>query len=67
MTRKKSKPDTLIDELIEVVGDPKDTLGENGLLKQPIKRLVERLLEAELADHLGYEPHEPKGRGTGMM
>jgi transposase-like protein len=22
-------------------------------------------LEAELTDHLGYEPHEPKGRGTG--
>ena len=38
MTRKKSKPDTLIDELIEDVGDPKDTLEENRRLKQPIKR-----------------------------
>ena len=65
MTRKKSKQDTLIDELLEDVSDPKDILGKNGLLKQLTKRLVERTLEAELTDHLGYEPHEQKGRGTG--
>ena len=65
MTRKKSKQDTLIDELLEDVSDPKDILGKNGLLKQLTKRLVERSLEAELTDHLGYEPHEPKGHGTG--
>jgi transposase-like protein len=65
MTRKKSKQDVLIDELLEDVEDPKDILGKNGLLKQLTKRLVERTLEAELSDHLGYEPHEQKGRGTG--
>ena len=65
MTRKKSKQDTLIDELLEEVSDPKDILGKNGLLKQLTKRLVERTLEAELTDHLGYEPHEHKGHGTG--
>ena len=65
MASKKSKQDTLIDELIEDVSDPKDILGKNGLLKQLTKRLVERTLEAELTDHLGYEPHEQKGRGTG--
>jgi transposase-like protein len=65
MTRKKSKQDALIDELLEDVEDPKDILGKNGLLKQLTKRLVERTLEAELTDHLGYEPHEQKGRGTG--
>ena len=65
MTRKKSKQDTLIDELLEDISDPKDILGKNGLLKQLTKRLVERTLEAELTDHLGYEPHEQKGRGTG--
>ena len=65
MTRIKSKQDTLIDELLEDVSDPKDILGKNGLLKQLTKRLVERTLEAELANHLGYEPHEQKGHGTG--
>jgi len=65
MTRKKSKQDTLIDELLEDCQDPKDILGKNGLLKQLTKRLVERTLEAELSDHLGYEPHHIKGRGSG--
>jgi transposase-like protein len=65
MTRKKSKQDTLIDELLEDCQDPKDILGKNGLLKQLTKRLVERTLEAELAGHLGYEPHSIKGRGSG--
>lgn len=65
MTRAKSRQDALIDELLEDIDDPKDILGKNGLLKQLTKRLVERTLEAELTDHLGYEPHEQKGRGTG--
>lgn len=65
MTRKKSKQDTLIDELLEDCQDPKDILGKNGLLKQLTKRLVERTLEAELAGHLGYEAHSIKGRGSG--
>lgn len=65
MTRKKSKQDALIDELLDDTSEPKDILGKNGLLKQLTKRLVERTLEAELSNHLGYEPHEPKGHGTG--
>ena len=65
MTRKKSKQDALIDELLEDCQNPKDILGKEGLLKQLTKRLVERTLEAELTDHLGYEPHASEGRGTG--
>jgi transposase-like protein len=65
MTRKKSKQDALIDELLKDGHDPKDILGSNGLIKQLTKRLVERTLEAELTDHLGYEPHSLKGRGSG--
>jgi putative transposase len=65
MIRKKSKQDTLIDELLQDGHDVKDILGKDGLLKQLTKRLVERTLEAELTDHLGYEPHSSKGRGTG--
>jgi putative transposase len=36
---------------------PEDLLGENGLLKQLTKALMERALEAEMATHLGYEKH----------
>lgn len=40
-------------------------LGEGGLLKDLTKRLVERMLNGELSEHLGYEPHAAEGRGTG--
>jgi hypothetical protein len=54
--RKKSKQDTLIDELLQDCHNPKDILGQNGLLKQLSKRLIERALQGELTDHLGYAP-----------
>jgi len=65
MARGKSKQDALIDELLKECKDPKEILGKNGLLKQLTKRLVERTLQAELTDHLGYEPHAAEGRGSG--
>src|SRR4051812_33055148 len=42
-----------------------DLLGEGGLLKQMTKAVLERSLAAELTDHLGYEPGDPAGAGTG--
>lgn len=33
-------------------------IGENGLLKKLTKRLVERALEAEMVEHLGYSKHQ---------
>jgi putative transposase len=65
MASKQSKQDALIDELLQDCKDPKDILGNNGLLKQLTKRLVERTLEAELTNHLGYGPNAAKGRGSG--
>lgn len=41
---------------------PEELLGEEGLLKELTKRLVERALEGELTAHLGYEKHAPEGR-----
>jgi hypothetical protein len=40
-------------------------IGENGLLKQLTKKLVERALEAEMAEHLGHARHEPIANPTG--
>ena len=57
--------DTLLDELLKDYTNPKDILGEHGLLRQLTKRLVERALEAELTAHLGYAPHTRNGSGTG--
>ena len=64
MARAKSKQDALIDELLQDCKDPKDILGQNGLLKQLTKRLIERTLQAELTDHLGYEPYAPEAHGA---
>ena len=38
---------------------PEDLIGETGLLKQLTKGLLERVLQAELTDHLGHEKHAP--------
>ena len=47
----------LLDSLLSNYQKPEDLLGESGLLKQLTKRLVERALEAEMAEHLGHERH----------
>lgn len=39
--------------------------GEGGVLQQLTKRLLESALEGEITDHLGYDRHDPAGRGTG--
>ncbi|NKQ59432.1 IS256 family transposase [Amycolatopsis sp. K13G38] len=39
--------------------------GEDGVLAQLTKRLLESALEGEITDHLGYDKHDPAGRGTG--
>ena len=42
----------LIDQLLAGYKKPEDLIGENGLLKQLTKRLVERALEAESLNSL---------------
>jgi putative transposase len=56
----------LIDQLLAEHGRrPQDIAGENGLLKQLTKALLERALDAELTEHLGYEKHDPAGYKSG--
>jgi putative transposase len=55
----------VIDKLLVHYQKPEDIVGENGLLKQLTKALVERAMEAELTTHLGYEKHDPVGYGSG--
>ena len=55
----------LIDELVEDCKSAEDLLGENGIVKQLTKRVLERMLQAEMTDHLGYEKDDPAGRGSG--
>ena len=55
----------LIDQLLKDYKSPEDVLGENGLLKQLTKAVLERALKAELTHHLGYEKHSPEGQNSG--
>ena len=55
----------LIDKLLADYKKPEDILGENGLLKQLTKALLERAMQAEMTEHLGYEKHDPAGHNSG--
>jgi putative transposase len=55
----------LIDQLLADYKKPEDIIGENGLLKQLTKAVLERALQAELTEHVGYEKHDPVGHNNG--
>lgn len=60
----------LVDEVVEQLMDRADAsgaalLGEGGLLAEATRAVLERALDAEMTEHLGYEKHDPAGRGSG--
>jgi putative transposase len=62
--QKQEKPvsDELIDELLKQGRKPEDV---HALLKQLTKAVVERAMQAEMKEHLGYEKHDPAGANSG--
>ncbi|BCI53936.1 IS256 family transposase [Mycolicibacterium litorale] len=42
-----------------------ELVGPNGLLNQLTKNVLETALDAEMTEHLGYDKHDPSGRGSG--
>ena len=59
-------PPELIDELMaKVKTDGIQLLGDGGLIAEFSKRILERALDEELTDELGYERGDPAGRGSG--
>lgn len=65
MTVLRALPADLIDSLMAGYKKPEDLIGEDGLLKQLTKAIVERALQAEMAEHLGHGKHEPVVNETG--
>lgn len=64
------EPGELVDEVVGRLMDRADAsgaalLGEGGLLTEVTRAVLERALDAELTGHLGYEKHDPAGRGSG--
>ena len=56
MTTRKALSNEIIDSLLLDYKKPEDLIGENGLLKQLTKVLIERALQAEMTEHLGHSP-----------
>ena len=56
--KKHDVPEALLASLLANYQKPEDLIGENGLLKQLTKLLVEKALDAELTEHLGHGKNE---------
>ena len=55
----------LLDQLFEQIDDGGLRLtGDGGFLPEMIKAVLERGLQAELSEHLGYDKGDPAGRGS---
>ena len=55
----------LIDNLLKDYKEPADLIGDNGLLKQLTKQLLERAMSAEMTEHVGYQKHDRAGNNSG--
>jgi len=65
MTATKALPAELIYSLLSGYKKPEDLIGENGLLKQLTKALVERALDAEMEAHLGHAKNDAVNNPAG--
>jgi putative transposase len=62
--KKPDKLDELLDELTQNA-TAEEILKDGSVLKEIQKRFIERALEAEMTDHLGYEKDSSEGKNTG--
>lgn len=65
MAAQVSVSDEMIDDLLGDSKSAEDLFGKDGLLKILSRRLMERLLEAEMTSHLGYSKNDSEGNNTG--
>ena len=54
-----------LDEELAKCETMEDLTGKNGLVQKLVGGMIEKLLEKEMEDHLGYEKHSPKGNLSG--
>ena len=54
-----------IDNLLKTYKTPEEIIGENGLLQQLTKAMLQRALQAEMTLHLGHEMHGTVSNGEG--
>jgi len=54
-----------LNKLVTSCTGKEDIFGENGLIKSFVKAVLEKALEGEMTEHLGYEKHATEGNNTG--
>ncbi|MCB0653393.1 MAG: IS256 family transposase [Saprospiraceae bacterium] len=57
--------EALLSELAKSCKTQEDIFGQHGLIKSLTKALLERVLNAEMTQHLGYDKHDPQGYHSG--
>ena len=57
--------DEMLDELLGSAKTQDDLFGKDGIVKQISKRFMERLLEMEMTNHLGYMKNAVEGNNSG--
>ena len=60
-------PQALLDHVIANYKKPADLIGENGMLKQLTKAVIEAALKAEMNQHLGHARYGAVGNATGNV
>lgn len=63
--RRLSNEELAAELLARADGDPVRLVGPGGLLGDLTKRVLEAALDAEMTEHVGYEPHDPAGHHSG--
>ena len=67
--RKKEKEKDILDQILDTIdfkGLTQDEVaGQNGLIKQLTGKILQRALEAEMTEHLGYEKNSNEGDNNG--
>jgi putative transposase len=58
------KPE-LVEELMKCIRSPEDMFGPQGLFQRLKGALMEKLLETEMSEHLGFEKNVPEGKKSG--
>jgi transposase-like protein len=61
----RKRQEQLIDELFKDYKGPETFWGQSGFFAQLKKRIIDRTLDAEMDDHLGYTKHDPRGKNSG--
>ncbi len=67
--KREKKEKDMIDQLLDQIDfrglTQDEVVGQNGLIKQLSGRILQRALEAEMTEHLGYEKNSNSGDNSG--